>query len=161
MAPLAGDGTRYACMRRAIDPSAPTRGEMVAYWSARLNEVGNAPTWKQLIEPEIAALFGSVMPSEGEDVEHEKPSVDWSFLDRDDGQPGEPADWVKKQIKLYREHADEIYEMHRWTRQIQSPASPRQDPNQPAFDASEILGAAGWEGDDDVDADDDLLQSSA
>lgn len=81
--------------------------------------------------------------------------VNWSFLDRDDGQAGEPADWLKKEITLFREHADEIYEMHCWTRQIQSLASPRQGPNQPQFDASEILGAAGWEGDDDVDSDDD------
>jgi hypothetical protein len=28
--------------------------------------------------------------------------VDWSFLDKDDGhQPSEPADWVKKRIRMY------------------------------------------------------------
>lgn len=148
--PPAGDGARYARMMRVIDPSAPTHGEMVAYWRARLKEVGSAPTWKPLIEPEIAALFGSAMPSEHENVGHEKPLVDWSFLDRDNGQPGEPADWVKKEIKLFTEYAGEIYQMHRWTRQIQPPAlPPRRDPNEPPFDPSETFGMLDLDGDED------------
>jgi hypothetical protein len=33
--------------------------------------------------------------------------VDWSFLDADDGQPGEPADWVKKQSRLFERETDD------------------------------------------------------
>ncbi len=148
--PPAGDGSRYARMMRAIDPGAPTHAEMIAYWRERLKQVGNAPTRQPLIDPEIASLFGSAMPAADENPVDQKPLVDWSFLDRDHGQPGEPADWVRKEMKLFREHADEIYQMHRRTRQIPPPASPpRRDPHEPPFDPSEILGAMDFDSDDD------------
>jgi hypothetical protein len=85
--------------------------------------------------------------------------VDWSFLDKDDGQPGEPADWVKKNIKrlerwgegdeLHQEMLEEMKRSHQWTRNILPPSMPkRYDPNATPFDPSEILG--GME-DDDLD----------
>ncbi|MDI6770611.1 MAG: hypothetical protein QMD04_13190 [Anaerolineales bacterium] len=63
--------------------------------------------------------------------------VDWTFLDRDDGPPGEPADWVRKQVKLFGddpEIAAEILRMHSRTRNIPTPATPKRcDPNEPPF----------------------------
>ena len=35
--------------------------------------------------------------------------MDWSFLDRDDGQLGAPADWLKKQIRMYEKWKDELH----------------------------------------------------
>jgi hypothetical protein len=86
--------------------------------------------------------------------------VDWSFLDRDDGQPGEPADWVKKRIRMYEKRKDELHAemledlkcMHKLTRNIPPPSTPKiYDPNEPLFNPSEILGATEW--DDDLDED--------
>ena len=81
--------------------------------------------------------------------------MDWSFLDADDGQPGEPADWVKKQSRLFERETDvdEVWDMveemnrqHRWMRNILPPAKPpRYDPNQPPVDPQDILS------DDDLD----------
>lgn len=154
--PPAGDGSRYARMMRAIDPSAPTQEEIVAQVRARLREVGNAPTWEPVISRDIADLFGMAMPAENEHVVPRPSLVDWSFLDRDDGQPGEPADWVRKDMRLFSRHSDEIYQMHRWTRQIQPTAAPpRRDPNELPFDPSEILDAGDWEAGEDADSDDD------
>jgi len=75
--------------------------------------------------------------------------VDWSFLDADDGPPGEPADWVKKQSRLFERETDDgevrdmIKEMnrrHRWTRSILPPSTPRYNPNQPPIDSQDIFG---------------------
>jgi hypothetical protein len=137
--PPAGDGSRYARIMRANEPSAPTQAEMVEHVRARLKEVGNAPTWEPIIAPEIAALFGSAIPAETESVVPLPALVDWSFLDRDDRQPDEPADWVKKDMSRMPEYADEIYQSHRWTRQIPLPTTPpRRDPNEPPFDPSQV-----------------------
>jgi len=83
--------------------------------------------------------------------------VDWSFLDRDEGQPGEPADWVKKQIrqlekwgddKLHKEMLEEMKRTHQWTRNIPPPSTPkRYDSKEPPFDPSQFFG--------DMDLDDD------
>jgi hypothetical protein len=160
--PPAGDGSRYARIMRAIDPAAPTQEELVEQVRAQLREAGNAPTWKPVIDPDVAALFGAAMPVESEFIVPTPSPVDWSFLDRDDGQPGEPADWVRKDMRRFAEHADEIYQMHRWTRQIPPPATPpRRDPNEPPFDPSEMLGTVDWEAEDDADSDDGIAQSSA
>ncbi len=149
--PPAGDGSRYARMMRIIDPTAPTQTEIVAHMRTRLKEVGNAPTWEPIIEPEIAALFGAAVPEEH--LPLAKPVVDWSFLDRDDGKPGEPPKWAKKMMQMSPEQAEDIARMHRWTREILPPQTPkRYDPNEPKFDPSEVLGALNEE---DLDWDDD------
>ncbi|MFT3891491.1 MAG: hypothetical protein QM730_07660 [Anaerolineales bacterium] len=93
--------------------------------------------------------------------------MDWSFLDHDDGQPGELPEWAKKQIKRLerlkdkdetsKEMIDEMIRLHQYTRNIETPSTlKRYDPNEPPFDPSEILG--GMElGDDFNDEDDDDL----
>lgn len=69
--------------------------------------------------------------------------MDWSFLDTDDGQPGELPDWAKKQIKRLERYRDEegtnemldhIIATHKFTRNIPHPITPkRYDPNEPPF----------------------------
>lgn len=76
--------------------------------------------------------------------------MDWSFLDRDEGQLGEPADWVKKQIRqlekwgddeLHKEMLEDMKRTHQWTRNIPPPSTPkRYDPNVSPFDPSGFLG---------------------
>lgn len=51
--------------------------------------------YRRSIDPQLASLFTASNPLENE---KSLPTlVDWSFLDKDDGQAGEPAEWVKKQ----------------------------------------------------------------
>ena len=140
-------------MMQQIDPTAPTQAEIVAETRARIKEVGNAPTWKPVIDRDIAALFAEAIPDQNDAPPASV--VDWSFLDADDGQPGEPADWVKKTAKLFPRRATEILAMHRWTRQITPPsAPPRRDPNDVPFDPSEVLD--GMDSAEFEDEDDDL-----
>lgn len=138
--PPAGDGSRYRRMMQFIDPSAPSHEEVVQYMRERVREAGNAPTWQPVIKPELAALFAEALPAE-KDAPPDKSPVDWSFLDQDDGQPGELPEWAKKQMRLFPKHADDIARMHRWSRPIKPPSTPlRRDPNEPPFDPSEFMG---------------------
>lgn len=69
--------------------------------------------------------------------------VDWSFLDKDDGQPGELPDWAKRQIKrlerlqkedndISKEMIESMIRMHKYSRNITPPSTPkRYDPNEP------------------------------
>ena len=145
--PPAGDGSRYDQMMEFIDPSAPKTD----------NQRERIAPYHPSIDSKITKLFASNISNETE-----KPVatlVDWSFLDKDDGQPGEPADWVKKQIKRFQSHSDdedmkeiieEMQRMQRWTRNITPPSTPpRYDPNEPPFDPGEFFGFA------DLDLDDD------
>jgi hypothetical protein len=104
----------------------------------------------------LASLFSTVISLE--DEKPATPIVDWSFLDADDGQSGEPAAWVKKQIRMYEKWKDELHvemledfkRMHKLTRNITPPSTPkRYDPNEPPFNPGEILGGTEW--DDDFD----------
>lgn len=75
--------------------------------------------------------------------------VDWSFLDEADGQPGEPGDWVKKQVKqlekwgdddLHKDILKDMKQRHCWTRNMPQPnISKRYAPNEPPFDPGDIL----------------------
>ncbi|GAB4446990.1 MAG: hypothetical protein OHK0041_06310 [Anaerolineales bacterium] len=138
--PPAGNGSRYDRIIKIIDPEAPTTQEQIARFRSE-NHIERAKKYKPSIAPHLAHLFAPVIP---EAEENPAPSpVDWSFLDADDGQPGEPADWVKKQMKLMRrefqdedmqEVFDEMMYIHRWTRNIPPPAAPpKRDPNEPPF----------------------------
>ncbi len=66
---------------------------------------------------------------------------------REEGQPGEPADWVKQQARLFSgempdEMLQDLLQHHRWTRQIPPPAVPKHyDPNEPPIDPTASLGA--------------------
>lgn len=71
-----------------------------------------------------------------EGYEHEK-----------DDQSGEPADWVKRQERLFSgelpdEMIQDMLQRHRWTRNIPPPSTPKcYDPDEPPFDPSAHLGA--------------------
>jgi hypothetical protein len=82
--------------------------------------------------------------------------VDWSFFDENDGQPGEPADWVKQRVRMYEKWQDELnpeiledlQRSHRWMRNIAPPSTPKKrNPNEPPFDPGEFFD--GMETDDD------------
>jgi hypothetical protein len=115
--------------------------------------------YKPSIDSKLTSLFTSAIPEA-----REKPAprlVDWSFLDANSDEPGEPADWVKQQVKRLRKDFgddmqdtyDEMAHRHRWTRNIQPPAAPpKYDPNEPPFDPSEIFGE--FFNDEDEDNDD-------
>ncbi|MDE3088378.1 MAG: hypothetical protein KGJ80_03185 [Chloroflexota bacterium] len=151
--PPAGDGSRYKRMMQSIDPTAPTQEEIIQHTRERIAQNGKITKWKPVIEPQLAALFAEAMPQENE-TPPAKTLVDWSFLDRDDGKPGELPEWAKKQMKLFPKHADYIAQMHRWSRPIKPPATPlRRDPNEPPFNPADLLPD---ESDlDDLDDDDD------
>lgn len=108
----------------------------------RENTKERTASYRPSIDPQLASLFMASIQLENE---KSLPTlVDWSFLDKDDGQPGEPAEWVKKQMAMFaddEEIVDELMRMHRWTRNITPPAMPpRYDPNEPHFDPRDIFG---------------------
>ncbi|MBI3166918.1 MAG: hypothetical protein HYZ22_00460 [Chloroflexi bacterium] len=155
--PPAGDGSRYDRMMESIDPSAPKTKNYIQRVRNE-NQLERIAPYRPSIDKGLAKLFEiSILDKK----EVPAPTlVDWSFLDKDDGQPGEPADWVKKRIRMYERWKDELHtemledlkRMHKWTRNITPPSTPkRYDPNEPPFDPREILGDAEW--DDDFDED--------
>ncbi len=152
--PPPGDGSRYQRMMSSIEPDAPNDEERIRYFRERLKANGRAPTWEPVIDPGLAALFAEALPPERDVSAPVKPLVDWSFLDRDDGQPGELPKWAKRQMRLFPEQADEIKKMYRLSRPIKPPSTPpRRDPNEPPFDPSEFLGELG---DDDFNDEEEL-----
>ncbi len=125
-------------MMEFIDPSAPkTKDEVQRVHSE--NQKERIAPYRPSIDPRLVNLFAFSMPEQ-----KPAPIVDWSFLDADDGQPGEPADWVKKNIQrlerwgeddeLHQEMIADMKDRHRWTRNIPPPSTPkRYDPNEPPF----------------------------
>lgn len=152
--PPKGDGSRYDRMTGFIDPSAPKTKDYVLRVKNE-NQLERIAPYRPSIDKGLAKLFEKSV-SEKQEVPATTP-VDWSYLDKDDGQPGEPADWVKKQMHMYEKWKDELDEemledlknSHKWTRNIEPPSIPkRYDPNEPPFIApTEFL-------DDDMDVDD-------
>ncbi len=147
--PPRGDGSRYkrmmvadcATMMSFIDSSAPSADEEVRRARVENTRERIAP-YRPSITPQLASLFTASIPAEKEKI---PPSlVDWSFLDEDDGQPGEPADWVNKQMELFEDNeeiVEELKRIHRWTRNIPPPSTPpRYDSNAPPFDPGDVLG---------------------
>lgn len=146
--PPVGDGARYDFVIKKIDPEAPTTREQIEMFRSE-NHLERMTKYKPSIAPNLANLFSSALRDP-----QEKPVpqiVDWSFLDEDDWQPGEPADWVKKQMRMMDELLGEDGETksaledhwyaHHWTRNIPPPSVPkRYDPNDPPFDTSETFG---------------------
>jgi hypothetical protein len=151
--PPAGDGARYDRMMDFIDPSAPKTKDYMQR-ARNENQKERIAPYRPSIDKGLAKLFETSIPDK---EESSAPTlVDWSFLDKDDGQPGEPADWVRKRIRMYEKWKDELHaemleelkNMHKWTRNIEPPSTPkRYDPNEPPFDPSEMLG----DFDDDLD----------
>jgi hypothetical protein len=128
--PPAGDGSRYDRMMQFIDPSAPKAWETVRRIRAE-HQRERREAYRPAISPQLSGLFS--LPAFPPDP---VPTlVDWSFLDRDDGQPGEPADWAKKQARLFRgKIGKQILLERRWTRNIPPPSTPkRRNPNEAPF----------------------------
>ncbi len=151
--PPAGDGSRYDRMMEFIDPSAPKTKDEIRRVRTENQKERIAP-YKPSIHPRLANLFNVFMPEQ-----NPFPVVDWGFLDADNGEPGEPADWVKKHIarlerwmendELHQEMIADMKHRHRWTRNIAPPSTPkRYDPSQPPFNPADILGEMD---DDDLD----------
>lgn len=143
--PPTGDGSRYDRMMNFVDPSAPkTKDEIIRVRNE--NQKERIAPYLPSIDSKLTNLFSTSIPEEKENSN----LVDWSFLDRDEGHPGEPADWVKKQIRqlekwgddeLHKEMLEEMKHTHQWTRNIPPPSTPkRYDPKEPPFDPSELLG---------------------
>ncbi|MBI5054337.1 MAG: hypothetical protein HZB52_13880 [Chloroflexi bacterium] len=154
--PPRGDGALYRRMMSHIDPSAPTDEEVIKEIRARRTGK-KISLYHPTIDSSLANLLASAIP---EEKESSSPTlIDWSFLEKDDGQPGEPADWVKKGAKMFgKRMGNDMLERHRWTRNIPPPSTPpRYNPDEPPFDPSEFLGDEDFgETFDDDEEDDDL-----
>jgi hypothetical protein len=155
--PPAGDGSRYDRMMDSIDPSALKTNEYI-HRVQNENQRERITPYHPSIDKQLARLFDRSIPDK-KAVPTSTP-VDWSFLDADDGEPGELPDWAKRQIKRlerYRdeegtnEMIDEMIRIHRWTRNISTPSTPKKyDPNELLFDSGEIFGETD-EFDDDLE----------
>lgn len=131
-------------MMQIIDSSAPTADKEIRRVRTQNQKERIAP-YRPSIDPQLAKLF-AVSISDEKDSSN---LVDWNFLDKDNGQPGEPAEWVKRQMEMFAEDGDdedtremieEMKRMHRWTRNILPPSMPpRYDPNEPPFDPRDIF----------------------
>ncbi len=138
--PPPGDGSRYDRIIKIIDPQAPTTQELIAQIRSE-NHLKRMTKYKPSIDPSLANLLSRTLPPLQQ--ESSPPRIDWSFLE-DAWQPGEPADWVKEEIKLMEEFIQQDQEnrqflekylrAHRWTRNIPPPSLPkRHDPHQLRF----------------------------
>ena len=142
----AGDGSRYDHMMDFIDPSAPKTKDYVRKVRTE-NQRERVVPYHPTIDKGLAKLFERSIPDTTEIPAAS--IVDWSFLDNDDGQPGEPADWVKKRIRMLETWDDELHteiledlkNTHQWTRNIEPPSTPkRYKPNEPPIHPGDRTG---------------------
>ncbi len=155
--PPAGAGSHYDRMMGFIDPYAPTTQEQINLFRKE-NQKEHRATYRPTLSPQLAEILIQHLPDENPPPTSHL--VDGRFLDEDDGQPGEPAEWVKKQIEQFKRwgnderHQEMIRDMeaqHRWTRNITPPPIPRcYDPNEPPFNPKTLFGAMDDEADDDL-----------
>lgn len=139
------DGSRYDHMMDFIDPSAPKTKDYIRK-TRNENQKERISPYLPSIDSKLANLFLASIPDDKENTN----LVDWSYLDRDDGLPGEPADWVKKQIRqlekwgddeLHKEMLEEMKRIHQWTHNIPPPSTPkRYDPNELPFNPADTFG---------------------
>ncbi len=149
--PPPGDGSRYRRMLAAIDPQAPSDEELIRELRAKAQaQPSDRRAWQPVIAPAFAAIVSSALPPPDETAPGPA-LVDWSFLDQDDGQPGELPGWARKQIELFGgEIGADIALRSRWSRPIKPPATPpRYNPDDPPFDPGEDLD---WMDDDGGEA---------
>jgi hypothetical protein len=141
-----------------IDPDAPSDQQVIEDLRARAARGHDRSAWRPVIAPDFARLVESALPAAPATVEPAAALVDWSFLDQDDGQPGEMPDWAKRQLRLFGKRMPDDFTRHyRWSRPIAPPATPkRYDPAEPPFDPAEE-----FEADDDQSLGDDLSGAGA
>jgi len=156
--PPAGDGSRYRWMMSFIDPNAPSDEEIIrelrALAEARRAELPMpSAEWRPVLNQDVATLVKAALPSLTAPDQPDPTLVDWSFLDRDDRQPGDLPEWAKRTIGMFKDELpDDMVQRYRWSRPIAKPATPpRYDPNEPPFDPDEFLDLD----DDAPDNDDD------
>ncbi len=155
--PPVGNGSRYDRIIKIIDPDAPTTAEIIQR-ERNENQKERIAPYQPSIDKNLANLFNISMPAKKEPSA--KTIIDWSFLDNDNGEPGELPDWAKRQIKRLTKFQDEdddgtmkeiIEDMknrYRWSRNIQPPSTPKKyNPNDIPFNPAEFL--------DEFDLDDD------
>jgi hypothetical protein len=143
--PPPGDGSRYRRMMAFIDPGAPSDEQVIGDLRARAaarqaarGVAGQPP--RPVVAPEVAQLIEAALPKPA--APSLSPAlVDWSFLDRDDGRPGELPDWAKKTMRLFEgQLPHDIVDRYRWSRPIARPSNPpRHNPAEPPFDPDEFL----------------------
>ncbi|MFN8402052.1 MAG: hypothetical protein U0V48_00605 [Anaerolineales bacterium] len=161
--PPAGDGSRYDRMMESIDPSAPKTKDYVQR-TRNENQKERIAPYHPSIDQKLAKLFERSIPNKAESPASAT-VVDWSFLDQDDGQPGELPDWAKRQIKrlerlekdddFSKEMIEDMIRMHKYSRNITPPSTPKKyDPHAAPFDPSEIFGGMEFS-EDDLDDDDE------
>jgi hypothetical protein len=135
--PPPGDGSRYKRMMAFVDPNALDDEAIIRSLRTEVDPTGRVD-WRPTIDSKLTEMVAAVLPPLTETA---IPSlVDWSFLDTDDGRPGDLPEWAKKMMRLLPTYADEIAGRHRWSRPIPPPATPpRRDPNEAPFDPDEFL----------------------
>lgn len=152
--PPEGDGSRYDRMIKMIAPEAPTTAEIIQR-ERNENQKARIAPYRPSIDKKLANLF------QVSNVYKETPVkaiIDWSFLDKDNDEPGELPDWAKRQINRLKKFEDdedtkEIIEdminRYKWARNIPPPTIPKKyDPNEQPFNPGEVFG--------DMELDDDL-----
>jgi hypothetical protein len=148
-------------MMESIDPTAAKTADIIQRERNEIQKERVAP-YRPSIDKELANLFAKALPEKNESP---SPSiVDWSFLEEEDGQPGELPDWAKKQIKrlerlkddddVSKDMIEDMIRMHKYTRNIEPPATPKKyDPKEAPFDPGEIFGGMELGTFDDEDED--------
>lgn len=157
--PPAGDGSRYDRMMDSINPNAPKTKDYIQM-ARNENQKERIAPYKPSIDKKLAALFETSIPNKKEPPT--KTVVDWSFLDKDDGKPGELPDWAKRQIKRLERLRDkdettnqmieDMIQTHKFTRNIPPPRIPKKyNPNDLIDDSWKNFGAI----EDNFDFEDD------
>lgn len=133
--PPAGDGSRYKRMMAKIDPNAPDDEEVLRRFRSKARRRQAAVSSSEL-DPELSNLIMEAVASLDKQAIPKTSPVDWSFLDGDDGQPGELPEWAQKMMRHYPpEIAADIAQRHRWSRPIKTPSTlPRYNPDEPPFE---------------------------
>lgn len=152
--PPSGDGTRYWRMMAFVDPEAASDDDVLEELRARAAAQGHA-TPPPLLDPHVERRILSMLPRfDGPPVPG---LVDWSFLDADNGQPGEPPPWAQRMLQLFPgEMAEDMAQRYRWTRTIPPPDEPRRyNPDEPPLDHDELFDEDDWLDDDDWHGGDD------
>jgi hypothetical protein len=146
--PPPGDGARYRRMMALIDPSALDAEDAARARSAPSERRPGAARAFVASSP-VADLVTAALPDSASPDVLVSARVDWSFLDRDDGQPGPLPEWATRAAGMFDgELAADILRRHRWSRPIPKPSAPRRhDPSAPPFDPDEFLDLDGGHSD--------------
>ena len=138
--PPPGDGSRYKRMMSFIDPNASDDDEVIRQLRSDVGLPGLIEQSDSL-EPELADVLDLAMSAFSAEPGRDECRVDWTFLDSDDGQPGELPEWAVRMMRHFpADHAEDVARRHRWSRPIKPPAyPPRYAPDEPPFDPQQFF----------------------